>query len=413
MRGGRHSKQLLITTPRRRRKMRSPKHGKAIVPVVLFLGIAVGAISLHLITANAGDLEPTAPPGPTMKTLDEVEPGIAIKSVPYHISSSGSYYFTGDLTSAVYGIHVSADDVTIDLMGYTLAYGASTVAYGIYINGRSNVEIRNGTVRDFGGAGIREATSAGRRHRVINVRVEACGEDGIRLDGEGHLVKDCAVADNQYDGIEVGSGSTVTGCICYNNQRHGIDAALGCTVSDNTVYNNQYDGIDTQQSCTVSGNTAKGNQNDGIHAGSGSTVSGNTTHNNAHCGIIVDHGCTVTGNTAYNNERTGIYSGTGSTITDNTVRGNNLTDSGNHSGIRVASDCVVKGNTLTSNKQRNIYVYSARNVIEGNLVNDSTGYGIHFYVDGNFYANNRASDNDTEDYYNGGLQTDGGGNYSF
>ena len=81
--------------------MRLPGYGKVTVPVVLLLGIAIGAIALHLITADAGDLEPTAPPGPTMKTLDEVEaripiPGSSSPTGTFVIISSGSYYLTGD-----------------------------------------------------------------------------------------------------------------------------------------------------------------------------------------------------------------------------------------------------------------------------------------------------------------------------
>ena len=102
----------------------------------------------------AGDLEPTAPPVSTMKTLDEVEPRIPIhkSDLPLTITESGSYYLVEDANCLSTAITVEADNVTIDLMGYSLI-GHGT-GFGIYLNARINVEIRNGTVRDFGSDGI-------------------------------------------------------------------------------------------------------------------------------------------------------------------------------------------------------------------------------------------------------------------
>ena len=78
--------------------------------------------------------------------------GTKITSLPYTISAPGSYYLGGNLTYAgdSHGITVNADNVTLDLMGFTLAYtGTGTTYSGIYMQGRKNVEIRNGTVRGW------------------------------------------------------------------------------------------------------------------------------------------------------------------------------------------------------------------------------------------------------------------------
>lgn len=74
-----------------------------------------------------GSLTPPGQPAPTMKTLDQIEPRTPISALPFSISSPGSYYLTGNLTATADGasITVSADDVMIDLNGFTLAAGST------------------------------------------------------------------------------------------------------------------------------------------------------------------------------------------------------------------------------------------------------------------------------------------------
>ena len=332
-----------------------PKQERA--RVTLSLLVLVGLLGLSVF-AMAGDLEPPAAPAPTMKTLDEVEPRIPIPAsatpvAEFVIDNPGSYYLAGDRNASMNGIRVNADNVTIDLMGYSLIGSGSPMAWGIYVNGRTNVEIRNGTVRDFGDDGIYENNSNGKEHRIINIRAVSNGIRGIYLAGNGHLVKNCTAADN-------------TG--------HGIFAT-----------------------------------------GNGSTITGNTAYNNQGYGISVGNGSTVTGNTVFSNQSTGIIASSGSTVTGNTVSSNNQSNFASYAGIWVYADCLVKGNTLDGNLQNNIYVFSSGNAIEENLVTDCVpGNGIYFYVGGNFYANNRAAGNTTN--YGGTLPSgggDGGGNASF
>lgn len=206
--------------------------------------VLAGTFMFSLLAAG-GNLEPSGPPGPTMKTLAEVEPRIPIaaSSTPvgaFAITRSGSYYLTGDRYASGTGIIVEANDVTIDLMGYSLIGPGSRTNYGIYMKGRSNVEVRNGTVRRFGLHGIYEASSAGKEHRVIAVRAVSNGGHGMYLLGYGHLVKDCTAADNGINGIIAypGSGSTVTGNTAYGNTNFGIYTFDYCLIDQNTAYGN-------------------------------------------------------------------------------------------------------------------------------------------------------------------------------
>ena len=201
-----------------------------------------------------------------------VSPALAdptpISSVPYTISQPGSYCLTRNLTMTAdsNGITVKADNVTIDLMGFSLKGRGGGNKDGITMTDCWNVEVRNGTVEDWGGFGIFASGSDSTGHRVINVRFNRNGLVGVRLEGDSHLVKDCTSVFNAW-GIAVNFGCTVTGNIVSWNDVSGIDAVSGCLVTDNTVYNN----------------------GKGIRiAGGGNLVKGNTVRMNSETGITVD-----------------------------------------------------------------------------------------------------------------------------
>jgi parallel beta-helix repeat protein len=237
--------------------------------------------------------------------------GTEIKSLPYTISSSGFYYITKDLScpAGSHGITINAHNVTLDLMGFNLAGSEGEGEYnGINMNGKSNVEIRNGTIRNFLWDGIHEE-GVGTGHRIINIRTRNNGRRGIYLStaGQCHIVERCTVVGNGESGIYTGNGSTVTGNTCYNNNNYGIYANAGTTVTGNTCYKNNGYGISANLGSTVTGNTCYDNVSSGIDAYIGSTVTGNTCYDNGDDGIYAYSGSTVTGNTCLGNSDHGIY----------------------------------------------------------------------------------------------------------
>jgi len=186
--------------------------------------------------------------------------GIRINSLPYTILNPGFYFITKDLTySSTSGnaITVNADNVTIDLMGFSLIGQGKTsgTSEGIYMDGRKNVEIRNGTVRQFGHRGIDEFSSSGSNHRIVNVRLVQNGGEAIALYGDGHIIKTCTAYDN-YSGIFCGSGCVLRENTAYDNDVEGFSCAAGSTVIENAAYRNGRWGFNVGSGSTVIGNSA-------------------------------------------------------------------------------------------------------------------------------------------------------------
>ena len=181
------------------------------------------------------------------------------------ISSSGSYVLTSDLTGVpgLHGIVIEADDVTIDLNGFSLI-GVPGSVNGIAAAAATadRVTIRNGTIRDWGGKGIEATGNFSEDWLVEDVKSIYNMGDGISLD-HGAVVRNCTVSNNGGDGISVSgaNGAIVENCTANNNNNNnggdGISArgvVRGCT-----TFANGFHGISVNrgvvEACASSGNT--------------------------------------------------------------------------------------------------------------------------------------------------------------
>ncbi|MEZ5384186.1 MAG: right-handed parallel beta-helix repeat-containing protein [Prosthecobacter sp.] len=247
----------------------------------------------------AGPLTPPGPPAPTMKTLDQVEARTPIESLPFVISSPGSYYFTGNLEfsdSSGNAITITSDNVTLDLEGFTLSSIAEVTGHAIHVHGGlNNIAIRDGniagntTVAVNGTApnltwtmsasgfdtGITASSYYSSRNLVVErIHVNGCRTFGIAADQ--CTVNDCSVKDS-FRGIHV-NFSSVANCRVIQSRDHGI-ISFGGSVTDSTASSNGGSGIIAERAVVTNCMTAA-NGGSGIVASSGSVTNSVARENN-------------------------------------------------------------------------------------------------------------------------------------
>jgi parallel beta-helix repeat protein len=183
---------------------------------------------------------------------------------PAVISVSGSYRLTGNLTapSGKNGIDVSANNVQIDLNGFTIeGFSFGPLVHGISASTGFGLSVRNGTIRNFGGGGA--GIDAGGSSKIVDVKL-VDNTIGVRA-------SDCLIDSS----LVVGSGSP------------GAIVADGCTIQNNVVTGTS-DGIAIRGAGNVIiGNRLSGNEGGaiGITGFGGSLIQNNVLVGNGNVGI--------------------------------------------------------------------------------------------------------------------------------
>jgi hypothetical protein len=186
--------------------------------------------------------------------------GTKITSLPFPIKNSGFYYLGSNLTCASGdAIDITADNVVLDLMGFTIT--GNTSSYGIYFT-QSNVEIRNGTV-----TGCKEGIFGnGQNNRVVNVKLTNHAHCAVELYGGSALIKD-SLASNSGDTTIISTmfvaSGTITGCTACNNPTGGIGASGPGLITNNVADSNTTSGIRVGNDIYINGNCALNNSGSG------------------------------------------------------------------------------------------------------------------------------------------------------
>lgn len=202
-------------------------------------------VSLALLAFPAfafaqGALAPTGAPSMSMRTLEQVEPrrplGLPgqLNTTPLIITAAGSYVLQGHLTvGSGDGIQIQADDVTLDLNGFTVTSTAETAGgCGIRL-GSTNLtanraRIRNGRLYSPGYTAqfdvVVTFTGGGFTNALAPDHAGAC--TGVQL--EELFVTGCQ------QGLDAGPDSTVTDCTVRYLPGVGIRATTvrECAVAD-------------------------------------------------------------------------------------------------------------------------------------------------------------------------------------
>ena len=250
------------------------------------------ALLLPALAFAQGALTPPGAPAPTMKSLDQIEARTPIGAVggstaSIAITQPGSYVLLGNVTvTGGNAIAISADNVTLDLNGFTLSStskptsGAGIRTFGTcrgiaihngHISGSLHVDENNGSM--IGGGFVRGiyCDYAVINSLVTDLTVDGVGTYGIYLDSSS-VIDRCTVINCGDTGIrgQIVSNCTATAC--------GTTGIVATTVSNSQGFAVKTSGIEATTATNCVGAITGLTSGVGLKAGSAANCTGTATN---------------------------------------------------------------------------------------------------------------------------------------
>lgn len=372
------------------------KTGLSIVQHVL-PGVIAAAVAAIVVTAGPLD-PPSGTIAPTYKTLKEVEPRIAINATNapsdagtvFRIATSGSYYLTENITlpAGKSGIGIAAENVTVDLNGFTITASSSSSQGVIAYGGAKRAIVRNGRVRNAFYAGV----ALGADGLVEDVIVDMVGSTNEAIVvGDRGVIRRCTTTGGSF--ASVGNGSTVDDC-----------SATTCSVG---VYGSGKSDVRITNSRFL-----------GVSAGVGSGIVAGDRLFMENCQvdkfvIAIQAGTSCTIDRAkVSNFVIGVVTGASATLVDSTIstgssyavsveggsRIAGCTVSGTVGGIIVTNDAFIERCTVTGSTSGG-FSGSDRNTLIECVASKNTGGSGFLFNDSNTFTNCRADDNSGDGFF--------------
>jgi len=210
-----------------------------------------GVVEINAAAALAGGITPDDDPG-----------------FPVTISQPGSYRLTSNLArrqgialpggsgSPPHMIHVTADDVTIDMNGFRISCNQLVI---VLPGGTGGPTPCNSSSSSDEGDGIR---GDGDSLTVMNGTIFGSPDDGIDARGKGTLVRDVQVMMNRGTGVVVREGSTIRDSAAAENDVYGFSVSIGSMLVGSTAYLNATGVYASSSSsvldCNIRDNTSRG-----------------------------------------------------------------------------------------------------------------------------------------------------------
>ena len=250
-------------------------------------------LALPALAFAQGALTPPGAPAPSMKTLDQIEArtplgAVGGSSATIAIFQPGSYVLLGNLAvTSGDGISIYADNVTLDLGGFTISSStgpspAGEVAIRLVSN-RQNIIVRNGHIR--GSVIVNPTTGSVSGNGFLH------GVFSYQSVQNAH-VSDLTVSGVASNGIALDAGSAVDHCVVTNCGGLGIwsQVVANCSATScgfvgirgNTVSNSQgsatSSGIEASSAINCVGTATGTTSGSGLKADTASNCSGSSTN---------------------------------------------------------------------------------------------------------------------------------------